>query len=61
LFTALASHAAKTGELPKGIDTKAAGTALFAQVVLGYYTLRLTSGDVRPKPYVDGIMAMLKQ
>ena len=38
----------------------AAGPALFAQVVLGYYTLRLTSGDVRPKPYVDGIVSMLK-
>lgn len=60
LFADLATHAAKSGELPKGIDAKAAGTTLFAQVVLGYYTLRLTSGDVRPKPYVDGIVAMLK-
>jgi hypothetical protein len=33
---------------------------LFAQAVLGYYTLRLTSGDVRPKAYVDGIVSMLK-
>jgi AcrR family transcriptional regulator len=60
LFADLAARAVKTGDLPKRTDTKAAGAALFAQVVLGYYTLRLTSGDVRPKPYVAGIVSMLR-
>lgn len=60
LFSDVAARAVKTGELPKGTDTKAAGAVLFAQAVLGYYTLRLTSGDVRPKAYVDGIVSMLK-
>ena len=60
LFADVATRAVKAGELPKGTDTKAAGAALFAQIVLGYYTLRLTSGDVRPKPYVDGIVSMLR-
>lgn len=60
LFTGLAARAVKAGELPKGTDTKAAGAALFAQVVLGYYALRLTSGDVRPKAYVDGVLSLLK-
>ena len=60
LFADVAARAIKAGELPKGTDTKAAGAALFAQIVLGYYTLRLTSGDVRPKPYVDGIVSMLR-
>jgi AcrR family transcriptional regulator len=60
LFSDLATQAVKNGDLPKRTDTNAAGPALFAQIVLGYYTLRLTSGDVRPKPYVDGIVSMLK-
>ena len=60
LFADVAARAVKTGDLPKRTDTKAAGAALFAQVVLGYYTLRLTSGDVRPQAYVDGIVSMLK-
>ena len=60
LFTDVAARAVTSGELPKGTNAKAAGAALFAQVVLGYYTLRLTSGDVRPTAYVDGILSMLK-
>jgi AcrR family transcriptional regulator len=60
LFADLAARAVKSGDLPKRTDTKAAGAALFAQAVLGYYTLRLTSGDVRPQAYVDGIVSMLK-
>ena len=60
LFADVAARAVKTGDLPKRTDTEAAGAALFAQVVLGYYTLRLTSGDVRPSAYVDGIVSMLK-
>ncbi len=60
LFADLAARAVEAGELPRGTDPKSAGAALFAQVVLGYYTLRLTSGDVRPKAYVDGILSMLQ-
>lgn len=60
LFGDVAARAVVAGELPKGMDAKSAGDALFAQAVIGYYTLRLTSGDVRPKPYVAGIVSMLR-
>jgi AcrR family transcriptional regulator len=60
LFSDLAARSVKTGELPRRTDTSAAGAALFAQAVLGYHALRVTAVDVRPQPYVDGILTMLR-
>ena len=60
LFSEVARRAVITGELPRKTDTDGAGAILFVQTTLGYYTLRLTSRDVRPEAYTNGLISMLR-
>jgi AcrR family transcriptional regulator len=57
-FVAIAERAVRTGELPRGTDTTAAGAALFS-LVLGYGLQKMLTGRPDRRTYRRGLRAVL--
>ena len=55
----LVEDAIEAGDLPRGTNPRAVSAVLLG-AIFGYYAQRIITGDVRPGPYADSVLAALR-